>query len=259
MSSEKQQEKRATTLGDAALAVGGSAVVGGAGAFAVQAVRNALRRRSQGGIKRQSPPPRSSRSVPVEVTPEEAEELERQGVKVKLARSENYWQAFGRHVGNNALKWVGGGAALAAGGYGGWQLGRLAFGGLERRAQKQRNRRMRERIRSLLDEEEEDQDQKLAAYLRAGVDHYLHKRASVLGLTGGALGIAGVASLISASHRAAPTADPKVKSMKQWVQRERKPQLSQLRLQPVLRVSKREDEEEEEAGGPSDQAVDLAR
>jgi hypothetical protein len=182
--------------------------------------------------------------VPVEVTPEEAEQLKLQGVKVKTAVDVTppglLDGSFMQNIGLGAL----GTAALA----GGWK-GVDAIVDNSRKAKARAElERQRRRVEKLLDSVPDPMDAKIAGILAAGEDHYI-KTAGIgdviaqplnaVGILGVPLGVAGVLGL-AASYAAArknTESEQKLKQLKEQHTTALEPEAPLLSLQPVVRAN----------------------
>lgn len=180
--------------------------------------------------------------VPVTVTPEEAEQLKANGVKVKTATDfvppGLMDGPFVQNVGLGAL----GTAALA----GGWK-GVDSFIDHKRKAKaKEELERQRNRVEKLLDANPDPMDAKIAGILAAGEDHYIKvagigdviaqplNMVSALGLPLGAAGVLGLAASY-ASARKNSEQEQKLKQVRDQYTEGLEPEAPVLALQPVVR------------------------
>lgn len=157
---------------------------------------------SQGGDKRLRAPKiqRSTAAIPVEVTPEEAEELRRQGVEVKrVLRKRAEYDA-------SPVQALGYGALGAGGLIGGWSLADHFLDSMRKRQAEKRRDRVRRRIEDLLSDSPSAEDQQVYGQMKRAEQQLLdgelplEKTAGVkdwLALGGLALGAGGLTSLIS--------------------------------------------------------------
>lgn len=109
--------------------------------------------------------------IPVTVSPEEAEELRRRGVRVRRILREQV-KAAGDASTPTPSFWrsLGYGAATAGAGLAGWELADWVIDNLRKSYAKRDVRRTRERLERLLDEAPEDADIKVAAAIAQAAD-----------------------------------------------------------------------------------------
>lgn len=189
--------------------------------------------------------------VPVSVTPEEAAELERKGIKVK--RQVKKAEGFVPGLAAGAL---GAGAA-----YGGWKVLDSVFDKKRKETSQKRLEKARKRVQALLDGTPEQQDIKIAAAMEAAEDFYFGKQAdltntlldslgSAVAPVAPALGILGVMGGLAAYHRAKDSSkhERAAKALKkQYLGAKATP--AQLSMEPVVY--------EEPAGSPASQAQEA--
>lgn len=128
---------------------------------------------------KQMPRRRSSGAdIPLEVTEEEAEELRRQGVKVRevasKTASDEVVQGKPSALGGLALGAIGTGGALA-----GWGLTDMAINALRSRAAKADADRIRERIQRLLEDDPHEMDTQLHSQMKTAEDAYINGHTKV--------------------------------------------------------------------------------
>jgi hypothetical protein len=219
-----------------AFAGGGLAI--GAGARLIKNLADLARRNTdEGQVASMEPSVAPLAEIPVKITPEEAEALKRKGIKVRKMLRKN---AF---VFDN----IGLGAAAVGGAVGGWSL-------LDKLIHKNRKATLRgdvstlrKRIEKVLDDEPEEQDQKLHAYMKAAEDLYFKKVGFLdtgLQVLGGGAALAAMAAYKAQQRNNRYIAA--IKAIKGQA-RSRPSEAARAVLVPIL--------EEESAGSPSQQAT----
>lgn len=173
---------------------------------------------SRGGDKRLRAPAmeRATASIPIEVTPEEAEELRRKGLKVrKVLKTAQYDPSILHSIGYGALG--------AGAGMGGWALADKFLDSMRKRQAEKRRDRVRQRIERLLSGEPDDQDLQIADQMKVAEEQLLSgqdpadllKEAGVkdwLSLGGMALGAGGLVSLLSGYRKGRESSKARAKA-----------------------------------------------
>jgi len=241
--------------------LGGAALGGGA-----RLIRNLFdlsRDEPTEGAARIKRPKSTVTEIPVEVTPEEAEQLRRRGMKVrkllsKAAAAKTPAAVPVHQTSPTMLGGLGLGAAATGGGLLGWYLTDLLVDKMRQQAASSDINRVRERISGLLNDRPRDEDEKVYGTMKAAEDAYFsqpagqQKQAAVglsdlpwilASLVGGGLTF-GALSGYQQARRSSPSAT-KAQRIKQYLS-SRKATTPQLSMVPVLREALREEDEEEE-------------
>jgi hypothetical protein len=121
--------------------------------------------------------------VPVQVTPAEAEELRRKGVKVKQVLKQAMEFNTGSFVQNVGIG-AAGGAALG----GGWMLVDHLINKRRKAVATEERDEVKARIQRLLEDQPIEQDIPVHAAMKAAEAHYLQKSASIIGEVDAAAG-----------------------------------------------------------------------
>lgn len=249
---DRRAKNRARAWGDAlriGLGVGGLGLATGTGVGLMNLIRDERRRREREDRALKDFVGSRPDVVDVPVSREEAERLRQRGVGVKTAAT------------NAVRRWGGAGLLSALMGYTGWRAGRGMTYGARASAQKQRNEDLRRRIQHLLEDDPDERDLKLAAYMDAAVDTCLplpaktqEKRASAVRSLGNfllfSLGAGAGVSAIGAVRGA--TANPYARRAQDL--RAHRPATFGGRQGVTLRPVLREDEEDRRPGSPAEQA-----
>lgn len=245
----------------------------GAGGRLIKSMADSARGRTDQAPEKIEAVENDTSSIPFEVTPEEAEELERRGVKVKrlMGKTAATWldvihprTALARAFSPSAQKpsasfprAIGYGALVTGMGIGGWALADKIIDKMRENAVKSDIELVESRIKKVLDDEPEDQDLPVHAQMKAAEDAYFSGGMQKVAITGpvwnalAALGLfAGGAGVLAglggyARSREASKPGQKAKQLKRLF-RSRKADTANLRAVPVLRVQDGDRTEEEE-------------
>jgi hypothetical protein len=185
------------------LAWGGTGALAGVGARLVKQLADIARKRDMETAVPVKTPVAPVTEIPVEISPQEAETLERKGVKVKRKLA-----SFG-----GAVSGVGLGALATLSAYGGWKGLDALVNKSRIQSEKEKLQRSRKRVEALLNQEPEPQDIKIAAAMAAAEDAVFNKEAgfgsvaadvagSLIQPVSPVLGMVGVLGLASAFNRA---------------------------------------------------------
>lgn len=147
----------------------GSLTIGAGGRLLKNLLALLQRRPEQGAVSLPKAKPNLT-EVPVEVSPEEAEELHRRGVAVrrKLAAAQQSVPVV--QGGPSPLGALAIGALGTTGLIGGWNLADSAIDYFRRRSAEAEKKRLRERIQALLDDKPDDVDAQVYGSMKAAED-----------------------------------------------------------------------------------------
>ena len=222
-------------------AVGASGLALGAGARLAKGVFDDLRGEEDEDITLPAPASNIER-VPVKVTPEEAAELRRQGVRVReVLQKRSSSPGFFTGIAHGAL---GAGTAL-----GGWALIDKLYGRGERDASKARLDKARARLRALIDDSPEEEDAAIYSQLKVAEEKHIRKEAADFGTLKAVGGLSiGAGAMLAAlqGYRTSKEVDPgwhKAKLLRQYL-RQRPATTPMLTSEPyVVQGEETEDDE----------------
>ena len=202
-------------------------------------------------------------NVPIEVTPEEAEELERRGIKVrkvlaKRASDASPWKAMGY------------GALGTAATLGGWKLTDMVIDSLRRRQAKKEVNRVKDRIRRLMEGNPLEEDVTVYRKMKTASAQRCVKTAlfgmgslrDLLTVGGLGVGSAAVLQLLAGARnaQAGSAAGGTISQLKKTLKRRKAHPASASMTPVVIEREKDEDEDTEfvqvvpQSGSPSEQA-----
>lgn len=195
--------------------------------------------------------------IPVEVSLEEAEELERQGVPVRVRKE----AADGDQVNvykDPDISYLGAGALGALGttaAIGGWKLTDWVIDKMRQRSAKQELQRTRDRLSRLLDDDPDEQDSAIYGSMKAAEDAYFegHQKVADVGLgtvlaalatvAGGGLALNVLHGISTGGRKNQAT--ERAKRISEYM-RSRRPQQPDVEMVPVVRIRNEPDPQPED-------------